>query len=206
MESNTYTVNGIEFELQHHGVKGMKWGKRKARPEAVGRTSGGKQSAMTEEDRAKEARRKKVKRAAIIGAAVVGTALAAYGAKKASDALKDKAFKSAHERGKKQIEKYMDEQFLKNIRPIYNDKDALVKALDKHEVEFRRLSMENNQYANRASKNTVSAVKELLGKNGEMPLAQLKRMGLSVAVPSVVDPNYFKGYDFEPKTFKPRRR
>ena len=29
MESTTYTVNGKDFELQHHGVKGMKWGVRK---------------------------------------------------------------------------------------------------------------------------------------------------------------------------------
>lgn len=29
MESTTYTVDGKEFELQHHGVKGMKWGVRK---------------------------------------------------------------------------------------------------------------------------------------------------------------------------------
>ena len=28
-ESNIYIVAGKEFELQHHGVKGMKWGKRK---------------------------------------------------------------------------------------------------------------------------------------------------------------------------------
>lgn len=175
---STYTVNGREFELQHHGVKGMKWGKRKARPEAVGRTSGGKQSATTEEDRAKEARRKKVKRAAIIGAAVVCTALAAYGAKKASDVLKDKAFKSAHERGKKAIEKYMDKQFLTKTRSVYNDKDALMKTLDGLDGEFRRLSMENNRYAQRASKNTVTAVKELLGKNYEIPLADLKRMGI----------------------------
>lgn len=33
MESTTYTVAGQEFELQHHGVKGMKWGVRKARQE-----------------------------------------------------------------------------------------------------------------------------------------------------------------------------
>lgn len=33
MESNTYTVDGQEFELQHYGVKGMKWGVRKAREE-----------------------------------------------------------------------------------------------------------------------------------------------------------------------------
>ena len=31
MESNTYMVAGQKFELQHHGVKGMKWGVRKNR-------------------------------------------------------------------------------------------------------------------------------------------------------------------------------
>ena len=33
MESTIYTVDGREFELQHYGVKGMKWGVRKARDE-----------------------------------------------------------------------------------------------------------------------------------------------------------------------------
>ena len=33
MESNTYMIAGQEFELQHYGVKGMKWGHRKAREE-----------------------------------------------------------------------------------------------------------------------------------------------------------------------------
>jgi hypothetical protein len=33
MESTIYTVGGKEFELQHYGVKGMKWGVRKAREE-----------------------------------------------------------------------------------------------------------------------------------------------------------------------------
>lgn len=33
MESTIYTVAGKEFELQHYGVKGMKWGHRKAREE-----------------------------------------------------------------------------------------------------------------------------------------------------------------------------
>lgn len=36
MESTIYTVAGKEFELQHYGVKGMKWGRRKARPQAIG--------------------------------------------------------------------------------------------------------------------------------------------------------------------------
>ena len=36
MKSNTYTVGGKEFELQHYGVKGMKWGRRKARLQAIG--------------------------------------------------------------------------------------------------------------------------------------------------------------------------
>lgn len=31
MCKKTYTVNGQEFELRHHGVKGMKWGVRKTR-------------------------------------------------------------------------------------------------------------------------------------------------------------------------------
>ena len=33
MESNTYMVAGQTFELQHYGVKGMKWGRRKAEEE-----------------------------------------------------------------------------------------------------------------------------------------------------------------------------
>lgn len=32
-ELTIYTVDGEEFPLQHHGVKGMKWGVRKAREE-----------------------------------------------------------------------------------------------------------------------------------------------------------------------------
>ena len=93
MESTIYTVGGKTFELQHHGVKGMKWGRRKARPQSTGTGRRGGQattdSAQSEAAR-KEARRAKAKKAAKIGAAVVGTALAAYGAKKLHDVVRDK--------------------------------------------------------------------------------------------------------------------
>lgn len=178
MESTIYKVNGKEFELCHHGVKGMKWGKRKAKPESTGTGKRGSQDGgdQTDAEAKKKARRKKI---LIAGAAVVGTALAAYGAKKASDVMKDKAFKKAHERGERAIKKYMDKQFLQKTRLVYDDKNALMKTLDSLDGEFRRLSMENDQYAKRASKNTISAAKELLGKNYELPLATLKLLGIN---------------------------
>lgn len=107
---STYTVNGREFELQHHGVKGMKWGKRKARPEPVGT---GRRSAKNTSDSpeaqaaAKEARRVKVKRAAKIGAAVVGASLAVYGAAKLHSVIRDKNYQYRMEQGSKAIDQYI---------------------------------------------------------------------------------------------------
>ena len=96
MESTIYTVDGKTFELQHHGVKGMKWGRRKARPQSTGTGRRGGQaatdSAQSEAAR-KEARRAKAKRAAKIGAAVIAAGLAAYGAKKVHDVVRDKNYK-----------------------------------------------------------------------------------------------------------------
>lgn len=110
MDSTIYTVDGKAFELQHHGVKGMKWGKRKARPQSTGDgRRGGKTPTDSPEAQAaaKEARRKKAKRALKIGAAVVGTALAAYGAKKLHDVVRDKNYKYRMEQGSKAIDKYI---------------------------------------------------------------------------------------------------
>ena len=92
MESTTYTVGGTEFELKHHGVKGMKWGRRKARPQATGNGRRGGQADNSPEAVAarKEARRAKAKKAAKIGAALVAAGLAAYGAKKLHDVVRDK--------------------------------------------------------------------------------------------------------------------
>lgn len=107
MESNTYTIDGKEFELKHYGVKGMKWGRRKARPEAVGHTPGGKQSVETDEVARKEARRAKAKRAAKIGAAVVAAGLAAYGATKLHSAIRDKNYQYRMAQGSKAIDAYI---------------------------------------------------------------------------------------------------
>ena len=183
MESTTYIINGKEFELQHHGVKGMKWGKRKARPESVGtgrRGTSGTADSSEAQAAAKEARRKKAKRAAMIGAAVVGTALAAYGAKKASDMLKDKAYKKAWERGKKAtddlIKRKINTDYAQAVLSRDHNKirsvDTQISALNE------RLVKSDLAYANRASRNTIAAIKELTGRNYEIPLATLKKMGI----------------------------
>lgn len=110
MESTIYTVGGKKFELQHHGVKGMKWGRRKTRPQSTGTGRRGSQantdSAQSEAAR-KEARRAKAKKAAKVGAAVVGTALAAYGAKKLHDVVRDKNYQYRMKQGSKAIDAYL---------------------------------------------------------------------------------------------------
>lgn len=115
METKTYTIDGRTYSvrcgsdrLQHHGVKGMKWGRRKARPQATGT---GRRSDQTTADSpeaqaaAKAARKQKLKRAAKIGAAVVGTALAAYGAKKLHDVVRDKNYNYRMNQATKLIDK-----------------------------------------------------------------------------------------------------
>lgn len=191
MESTIYTVDGKTFELQHHGVKGMKWGRRKARPQSTGT---GRRSGQTATDSAqseaarKEARRAKAKRAAKVGAALVGTALAVYGAKKASDVLKDKAYQKALERGRKATEDLIHRKintdfaaavYSKDLRKI-RELDDQISALNKY------LAKSDIRYAERASRNTVAAVKELMGKNYELPLATLKKMGIKT-----FDPKFF---------------
>lgn len=61
MESTIYTVAGKEFELQHYGVKGMKWGRRK-KPEPYIQDLGGGVTANWPSKKAfKKAERQRIK-------------------------------------------------------------------------------------------------------------------------------------------------
>lgn len=87
--------------LMHYGVPGMKWGRRKEIPQSTGIKNNHKQSAPVDDAARKEARKQKAKRAVKIGAAVVATAVAAYGAKKLHDVVRDKNLKLHIEKGRK---------------------------------------------------------------------------------------------------------
>jgi hypothetical protein len=81
MESTTYTINGKEFELQHHGVKGMKWGVRRYQNKDGTLTAAGKKryNELSDEERsAKNKQTAKRVAAALVMTASVGVAVAAY--------------------------------------------------------------------------------------------------------------------------------
>lgn len=172
MRTTTYTIDGKDFELRHYGVKGMKWGRRKARPQpaGMGRSRGQAAADSTPDEAARrEARRAKAKRAAKIGAAVVGTALAVYGAKKCSDILKDKAYSKVLRRGNKALEAYKRVTLRSELDDIALSKgNSLLDPVKRMSENYdRRKKMEAASYkaASASSRNTVSAIKELLRKD-----------------------------------------
>lgn len=113
MKTTIYTIDGKDFELRHYGVKGMKWGRRKARPQptGMGRSSGQVDNSPEAQAARREARRQKLKRAAKIGAAVAGTALAAYGTYKVAQYMQDKRNAAAMQKA----QAYIDKNFYRNI-------------------------------------------------------------------------------------------
>lgn len=110
METTIYTVGGKTFELRHHGVKGMKWGRRKARPQATGtgRRGGQTDNSPAAQAARREARRQKLKRAAKIGATAVAAGLAIYGAKKVHDVVRDKNYQYRMRQARQHIDSFKD--------------------------------------------------------------------------------------------------
>lgn len=71
MESNTYTINGKEFELQHYGVKGMRWGIRRYQKKDGSLTSAGKKRYSEDSNTDGGNNNARAKKAAKIAAAAV---------------------------------------------------------------------------------------------------------------------------------------
>ena len=78
MESTIYTIYGKNFELQHYGVKGMKWGRRKANKSSAGLTDKQKSSKKTAVS---------VKKAAAKGAATTAKVLSKVGSAYIADQI-----------------------------------------------------------------------------------------------------------------------
>lgn len=110
---NNYMIIGGQLyhcddEICHYGIPGMKWGFRRARrKEAKQQIKADRkkiskresETAKPEEKGERKGLSDKQKKALKVGAAVVGTALAAYGAKKVYDVVKEKnAIKAAEAR------------------------------------------------------------------------------------------------------------
>ena len=65
-------------ELNHYGVRGMKWGVRKQAP-LVGRRQGGAQKQQLNDAQKSQIRRERAKKAAVVGGTLAVAGLAAYG-------------------------------------------------------------------------------------------------------------------------------
>lgn len=171
--------------LYHHGVKGMRWGHRKG-PQVKTSNTDKKRNDSDDKNRQKNALTDKQEMALKIGAVAVGTAVAAYGAKKLSDAMKNKAYKANFERGQKAVKKYLldlDSKELPIIQESLNNghvdlSNMKLKYLDNI---TKRLYDDAHSYAYRNSKSTIAAAKTLLGKNREFTTAELLNMGIKVA-------------------------
>lgn len=94
--------------LMHHGVPGMKWGVRKAKP--VSTKSSKKRSQSSSNPKNKSNKKSNRSKYIKIGLAVVGVALAAYGVYKLSKYMSNKQTMDA---GKRLVKQYNDAAVLR---------------------------------------------------------------------------------------------
>lgn len=145
-------------ELYHYGIPGMKWGHRRARPvvNSTGRRFGMKQKTTVDKNSPeyKAQRKSKIKKAVKVGAVVAGTALAAYGAYKLSNTIKNKAYQESYNKGKAVADKIYD----KNIATRASEfKDGTYKLTNMYGETIRSGKISNNKnvydiaYSNRKS-------------------------------------------------------
>lgn len=151
--------------LMHYGVPGMKWGRRKA-VQTI--TSGGRRKANSTTDAnatdVKAARKQKVKKAVTIGAAVAATAVAAYGAKKLHDVVRDKNLKLHIDKGRKIADSLTNPMFDKiRIHTAMTGRvdDEYIRVLE-NGISFKYKEAVNNAYKNAKNDTFGQAVKNVV--------------------------------------------
>ena len=156
-----------EDELMHYGVKGMKWGKRKAQTSSHSIEKRIKNTEAKNESKTKKAAEKGVKqeykskrtKAVKAGAAFVGASLATYGAYKASKYLKSEAGRRATQAGIDHLKKNIDTgQFIKIGNQLGNIKTMNSKDWGK---KVNRDLKRDVDIANRVSSSAIEAAKYL---------------------------------------------
>lgn len=156
-----YAVPQRSDELYHYGVKGMKWGKRKAQPVAVTGTRRASNTTDAEMAARREARKAKAKKAVKIGAAVAGTALAAYGTYKLAKYMQGKRNQAAFQKAQDYVNKN-----------VYRKFDHMQFRDGTHQMGFRS---ENGAmiYTDRGSRNNLG---KAVGKHNAQVVAKGRQM------------------------------
>lgn len=162
------TRNENPDELMHFGVKGMKWGHRKAQAQST--TGSKKISDKSESQQKKKGLSDKQKKAIKIGAAVAGTALAAYGAYKLHNFVRQKNMDIRIDEGKNKC----DRMLKKLDRMRINDRVSGSNGTEKwvNPRSYKRSGIQRNNNGRtvtlaREYRNTQSTLKDTQYKNIE---------------------------------------